>query len=142
MNEREFLYSLCARALEVDKSIKFAAVVDLDGKLIVGTFRQCFIQKNEIIDNNFFKSRLNHPNHFESNDNFNLNSFINNNNTFLHSNLFSTSDFQLFYINKNIFIAFAPLTEEQDKYLCIYFDSSTSLHKTLLKLNTIFECNE
>ncbi len=142
MNEREFLYSLCARALEVDKSIQFAAVVDLDGKLIVGTSRQCIIQKNEIVDNNFFKLRLNYPYYLASNDNFNLNSFIHNNDTFLYSNLFSTSNFQLFYINKNLFIAFAPLTEEKDKYICIYFDSSTSLHKTLLKLNTIFECNE
>ncbi len=142
MNEREFLYSLCARALEIDKSIQFAAVVDLDGKLIVGTSNQCIIQKNEIMDNNFFKLRWNYPYYLASNDNFNLNSFIHNNNTFLYSNLFSTSNFQLFYINKNLFIAFASLTEEQDKYLCIYFDSSTSLHKTLLKLNTIFECNE
>ncbi len=142
MEERKFLYSLCDNALELDKSIKFAAVIDLEGKLIVGTTRRCIIQKNEFIDNNFFKSILNNSCLYFSNDNFYLNSSINKKNTFLHSNLFNKSDFQLIYINKNIFIAFSPLNEEQDKYLCIYFESSNSLHKTLLKLNTLFECNE
>ena len=142
MDERAFLYSLCNKALEVDKSIKFAAVVDLDGKLVVGISRRCIIQKNEFMDNNFFKSILNNSCHFFSNDNWNLKSFTNKKNTFLHFNLFNKSDFQLIYINKNIFIALSPLNEEQDKYLCIYFESSNSLHKTLLNLNTVFEYNE
>ena len=141
MNEREFLYSLCDKALDVDGSIKFAAIMNLEGRLIVGTSRQCTIQRNIILDNNFFKSILNNAYGIFSNDVDKLNSLINKKNC-LHSNLFDKSDFQLINIFKNIFIAFAPITEEQDKYLCIYFESSISLHKTFLKLNTIFECNE
>ena len=67
-----------------------------------------------------------------------LNSFINKENN-LYSNLYDKSDFQLINIDKNTFIALTPLTEEQDKYLCIYFETNNSWYKTLLKLNTIFE---
>jgi hypothetical protein len=139
VDEREFLYSLCAKALEIEDSIKFAAVINHDGKLIVGKPLRCTSQPNEIMDNHIFKSKPinSYPNF--SNVNYNLNSFISKENM-IHSNLFYKSDFQLIYINKNMFIALTPLTEEQDKYLCIYFESSISfLYKTLLKLNTVFE---
>jgi hypothetical protein len=141
VNERDFLYSLCDKALDVDGSIKFAAVVNLEGRLIVGTSKQCTIQRNRILDNNFFKSILNNTYNIFSNDMYKLNSLISKKN-FLHSNLLDNSDFQLINIFKNIFIAFTPITEKQDKYLCIYFESIIPLHKTILKLNTIFECNE
>jgi hypothetical protein len=141
LNEREFLYSLCEEALERDKSIRFAAVVNHDGKLIVGTSKRCIIQQNEILDNDFFKSCLNNAYHIFSNDDYGQNSLINKKNI-IYSNLFERSDFQLIHINKNMFIAFVPITENQDKYLCLYFESGISLHKTLLNFNTIFEYNE
>ena len=141
MNEREFLYSLCDEALKVDNSIRFAAVVNLEGKLIVGTSRQCIIQQDEILDDDFLKSILNNTYCIFSDDIYNLNSLINKKNIH-HCNLFDESDFQLINISKNKFIAFAPITERQDKYLCLYFESSAPLHKTLLNFNTIFEYND
>ena len=139
MDEREFLNSLCAKALEIDDSIKFAAVINHEGKLIVGASMRFIIQQqDEVTDNYFFK--LNHNSFYpiSLNDNYSSNSFINKEND-LYSNLHDRSDFQLINIDKNTFIALTPLTEEQDKYLCIYFETNNSWYKTLLKLNTIFE---
>ena len=141
MDERDFLYSLCAEALDIEYSIKFAAVINHEGKLLVGTSRRSITtQQDESLDNNLFKSRLNHSNYIFLNGICNSNSFINKN--ALYYDLYNRSDFRLIHINKNIFVALIPLNEEQDKFLCIYFESSNSLHKTLLKLNTIFEYEE
>jgi hypothetical protein len=112
VDERAFLYSLCTEALEMEDSIKFAAVINQEGKLIVAKPLRCTNQQNETMDNHIFKSKP-------------INSYIKKENM-IHPNLFYKSGFQLIYINKNIFIALTPLTEEQDKYLCIYFESSIS----------------
>jgi len=95
-------------------------------------------QQDEVTDNYFFKSNHNSFYPVSLNDNHSSNSFINKEND-LYSNLHDRSDFQLINIDKNTFIALTPLTEEQDKYLCIYFETNNSWYKTLLKLNTIFE---
>ena len=139
MDEREFLNSLCAKALEIEDSIKFAAVINHEGKLIVGASMRFIIQQqDEVTDNYFFKSNHNIFYPISLNDNYSSNSSINKENN-LYSNLHDRSDFQLINIDKNTFIALTPLTEEQDKYLCIYFETNNSWYKTLLKLNTIFE---
>jgi hypothetical protein len=139
VDEREFLNSLCAKALEIEDSIKFAAVINHEGKLIVGASMRFIIQQqDEVTDNYFFKSNHNSFYPISLNDNYSSNSSINKENN-LYSNLHDRSDFQLINIDKNTFIALTPLTEEQDKYLCIYFETNNSWYKTLLKLNTIFE---
>ena len=139
MDEREFLNSLCAKALEIEDSIKFAAVINHEGKLIVGASMRFIIQQqDEVTDNYFFKSNHNSFYPISLNDDYSSNSFINKENN-LYSNLHDRLDFQLINIDKNTFIALTPLTEEQDKYLCIYFETNNSWYKTLLKLNTIFE---
>jgi hypothetical protein len=139
VDEREFLNSLCAKALEIEDSIKFAAVINHEGKLIVGASMRFIIQQqDEVTDNYFFKTNHNSFYPISLNDNYSSNSSINKENN-LYSNLHDRSDFQLINIDKNTFIALTPLTEEQDKYLCIYFETNNSWYKTLLKLNTIFE---
>jgi hypothetical protein len=139
VDEREFLNNLCAKALEIEDSIKFAAVINHEGKLIVGASMRFIIQQqDEVTDNYFFKSNHNSFYPISLNDNYSSNSSINKENN-LYSNLHDRSDFQLINIDKNTFIALTPLTEEQDKYLCIYFETNNSWYKTLLKLNTIFE---
>jgi hypothetical protein len=42
MEERQFLHKLCAIALQVDISIEFAGILDLNGKLLVGKSRNKF----------------------------------------------------------------------------------------------------
>lgn len=139
MDEREFLNSLCAKAFEIEDSIKFAAVINHEGKLIVGASMRFIIQQqDEVTGNYFFKTNHNSFYPISLNNDYSSNSSINKENNH-YSNLHDRSDFQLINIDKNTFIALTPLTEEQDKYLCIYFETNNSWYKTLLKLNTIFE---
>ncbi len=76
---------------------------------------------------------------------------INEKNILIHSNSIIKSDFQLINVDNNTYIvihycntyiAFVSLNENQDKYLCIYFESYPPLYNVLLKLNTIFDCVE
>ena len=55
MNTRNFLYDLCISALEIDNSIKFVGVVNIDGKLITGKSKQQIDRQNEEFDIKFFK---------------------------------------------------------------------------------------
>ena len=40
LDTRGFIYSLCIRALDIDNSIRFVGVVNIDGKLIIGKSKQ------------------------------------------------------------------------------------------------------
>ncbi len=40
MEEREFLQELCYAVMAVDKNIRFAGVINSDGKLLVGEYRK------------------------------------------------------------------------------------------------------
>jgi hypothetical protein len=139
MEERKFLYNLCWEALKIDDSIKFAAVVNHNGKLIVGKSRERMFQTNDSMVNSFFKSKPNQLCRFFFNPSNNFNSIVNKKNILLNSNLVKRSVFQLITIHKYGYIAFATLTEDHDKSLCIYIKTHNSLHKTLIKLNTLFE---
>jgi len=141
VNERDFLYSLCNRALDIDKSIKFAAIMDYEGKLIAGLTNQYALRRNRIPYTNFFKSILNSAYFVYSNDKNKLNSLINKKKYLLNISP-DEFDFQVVNIDNKFSIAFVPITENQEKYLCIYVESTNSLHDTYLKLNTIFEYNE
>ncbi len=142
VEERTFLYNLCSKTLRIDKSIKFTSVINPDGKLIVGKSKQCIINKNINRDYNFFRSKQSRLSNIFSNDSNSVYSIINRKNTLTHSNSIIKSDFQLINVDNNIYIAFVSLNENQDKYLCIYFESYPPLYDVLLKLNTIFDCVE
>jgi hypothetical protein len=87
VDEREFLNNLCAKALEIKDSIKFAAVINHEGKLIVGASMRFIIQQqDEVTDNYFFKSNHNSFYPISLNDKYSSNSFINKEND-LDSNL-------------------------------------------------------
>ena len=40
MEERDFLYEMCLAVLCMSRDVKFAAVIDNNGKLIVGRYRK------------------------------------------------------------------------------------------------------
>jgi hypothetical protein len=141
---RNFLYNICQKALEIDDSIEFVGVVNVNGKLIVGTNKkQQFNQQNIILDKNFLKNQL-RPLSYNTliNDTCDMNLHLNHNNAISHSTLFEVSDFQFICVGKNAFIGFTPLTEEQDEFLCVYFRLYGSIGDIVLKLNTVFEYNE
>jgi hypothetical protein len=142
LNTRSFLYDLCIRALEIDNSIKFVGVVNIDGKLIVGKSKQQIDKQYEVLDIHFFKYCLNPSFNKMSPNTTNLNSSIDNKNTVFHSKLFEISDFHLICVTNNTYIAFTSLTQELDKYLCIYFKVHGSLNEILSKINTIFDYND
>lgn len=144
LNTRNFLYNICKKALEIDNSIEFVGVVNVNGKLIVGTNKlQLSDQQNIILDKNFFKNQL-RPLSCNTlvNDTYDSNLHPNHNNAIFHSTLFEVSDFQFICVGKNAFIGFTPLTEEQDEFLCVYFRLYGSISEIVLKLNTVFEYNE
>ena len=143
VEERTFLYSVCSKALRLDKSIKFASVINRDGKLIVGKSKQCTIKKNINRDYIFFRSKQNSLSNILSYDNNNrIYSIINMKNILIHSNSKIKSNFQLINVDNNAYIALVSLNENLDKYLCMYFESYPPLYDVLLKLNTIIDCVE
>jgi hypothetical protein len=142
LNTRSFLFDLCIRALEIDNSIKFVGVVNIDGKLIVGKSKQQLDKQYEGLDIHFFKYCLNPSFNKMSTNTINLNSSIDNKNTVFHSKLIETSDFHLICVTDNTYIAFTSLTQELDEYLCIYFKVRGSLNEILSTINTIFDYND
>lgn len=140
VEERTFLDSICSKTLRIDKSIKFTSVINRNGKLIVGKSKQCIIIKYINRDCNLFKSKQSRSSNILSNDNSIFYSIINEKNVLIHSNSIMNSDFHLINIDNNRYIAFVSLNENQDKYLCIYFESYPPLYDILSKLNTMFEC--
>lgn len=144
LNTRNFLYNISQKALEIDNSIEFVGVVNVNGKLIAGTNKQQqYDQQNVILDKDFFKNQL-HPLTYNTmvNDTYDSNLQINHNNAIFHYTLHEVSDFQFICVGKNAFIGFTPLTEEQDEFLCVYFRLYGSINDLVSKLNTLFEYNE
>jgi len=141
LNTRSFLYDLCISALEIDNSIKFVGVVNIDGKLITGKSKQQIDRQNEEFNIKFLKYCLKSFSNKGSNNN-NLNSSMDNKNTIFHSKLFEKSDFQLICVSDNTYIAFTPLTEELEKYLCIYFKMYGSINEIISKLDNVFDYTE
>jgi hypothetical protein len=142
VEERTFLDSICSKTLRIDKSIKFTSVVNRNGKLIVGKSKQCIIKKYINGDYNFSKSKQSSSFNIMTNDNSIFYSVINEKNILIHSNSIMKTDFQLVNVDNNRYIAFVSLNENQDTYLCIYFESYPPLNDVLLKLNTMFDCIE
>jgi len=54
MEEREYFKELCSEVLKADKNIRFAGVIDDNGKLLVGEYRKDIesplIKANQIVD--------------------------------------------------------------------------------------------
>src|SRR5215208_1588676 len=112
MEERDFLHEICLTVLCVSKDVKFAGVVDSNGKLLVGEYRKN-IQKN----NSFFLSYLAPAikrRNFDSEP--------------------GTVHFKLTEFD-NVKLATTSLTKKNDRYLCVYLESlSTSYHEIISKV--------
>lgn len=125
MEERQFLHKLCINALQVDDSIEFAGVVDSHGKLLVGKSRDIFRY------NDYYKKRKNNSCSRYSNS-YGKAVFkdktvsVNNikNIVSLQSNLFEDQTlFKFINLNNNVFLAYIPINELNDKFLYIYFST-------------------
>lgn len=141
MEERQFLHKLCVNALQVDNSIEFAGVVDSNGKLLVGESRDMFFK------NYYYKKRRkNNPCLRYSNPYGkavfkdkavsvnNIKSIVS-----LQTNLFDDQTlFNLINLNDDVYLAYIPINELNDKFLYIYFSTGEYLEDVLIRLDSTF----
>ena len=163
LEEYDFLIEMCLIALHISKEVKFAAVIDNNGKLIAGRYR-----KEDHINNKRTKSRLLlSASREKGNDHNNNNNDVSSSITFCHYNtnyLFyanyltaavkkiktgikysdyrekeqSVHHVELAEIHGILKIAITPLTANNDRYLCIYLESSSPNQEIIAKIgNTI-----
>jgi len=163
LEEYDFLTDMCLSALHMSKEVKFAAVIDDNGKLIAGKYR-----KEDHINNKRTKLRLllSAREKDDGRDN-NNNNDVSSSLTFCHYNtnyLFyanyltaavkkiktgikysdyrekeqSVHHVELAEIHGILKIAITPLTANNDRYLCIYLESSSPNQEIIAKIgNTI-----
>ena len=141
MEERQFLHRLCTTALHVDASIEFAGIIDSNGKLLVGKSRNIrhnpHFSKRKITCSSFRNS-----NHYgnplfkdKTLSSNNIKSIVS-----LQSNLIDDDDaeFRLINLYEDVFLAYIPINELNDRFLYIYFRTDEYLEDVLLKLDTTF----
>src|SRR2546427_1671822 len=133
MEERDFLHEICLTVLAASKNVIFVGVVNSNGKLIVGEHRRQNMQWPLLIKSNFANNELK-INRFYSNC---LNPAIKREFDPAHRNN-NTVDFKLIEFD-NAKIAITPLTERNDRYLCVHIKSSVSSYQQIISkiCNTI-----
>jgi hypothetical protein len=121
MEEHDFLHEICLIVLCVSKDVKYAGVVDSNGKLLVGEFRknvQSPLVKSNSIDiqksNSFFLSYLAPA---IKGRNFDLEPGR------VH---FKLTEFD------NVKLATTSLTNRNDRYLCVYLESSSTSYQEVI----------
>ena len=140
MEELDFLHEVCLTALFSNRVVKFAAVLDNTGKLIVGKFRkgmQFNRRADFTLDNNY-----NHNSNYLFYMDYLL-AAIKKRSLDHHRTTDYTEEeqrqqqefhFEITEIDKNVRLAIAPLTERNDKYLCMYLESSAPYQEIISKL--------
>jgi hypothetical protein len=156
LEEYDFFDEICLAALDIGKEVKFAAVIDTNGRLIAG--KQC---KDDKINSILVKTRLIPLSSAEAKEN-RQNGSNSTTTTFCHYNtniIFYTnylssalkkikndlqcSDNQeqdsvhrieLVQIHGLLKIAITSLTAKNDRYLCIYLESSSSNQEMITKI--------
>ena len=137
MEELDFLHEVCLTALFSNRVVKFAAVLDNNGKLLVGEYRKGSWQADFISDNNY---------HHDPSYLFYLDYLV----PAIKKRRLCCAGypekqqrqqqeihFEITELDHNVRLAMAPLTERNDKYLCIYLESSAPSQEILSKLNAI-----
>ena len=136
LKEHNFLKEISLSALCLDKNIKFVGAVDNNGKLLTGEFNKhkffgnndTLMIKSSIFYLHYLIPALNHQQVIEKSCRS-----IHNKNVFL---------FDLADLGNAAYLAVTPLTEKNDKYLCIYLElyssSETIAHEEIIsKLSDI-----
>src|SRR2546423_7517264 len=160
LEEYDFLTDMCLIALHMSKEVKFAAVIDNNGVLIAGKYRKEDHTNNKRTKSRLLLSaREKGDGHNNNNNNNNVSSAI----TFCHYNtnyLFyanyltaavkkiktgikysdyrekeeSVHHVELAEIHSILKIAITPLTANNDRYLCIYLESSSPNQDIIAKI--------
>ncbi len=139
MEERTFFHSMCSQVLRLDLSIAFAAIVDKGGKLIVGKSKRNAYKSDNYGNKSFHKFHSTSLLYYDLFNNDSLSFIKTMNISSIRSNLLgSSASFQLCDIGEGASLAFIPINEQRDKYLCAYIKSSSFLPTILHKLNSVF----
>ncbi|HXP52592.1 MAG TPA: hypothetical protein VN922_21745 [Bacteroidia bacterium] len=137
MEEADFFHEICLISLYASRAVKFAAVVDSKGKLILAKFKKFHIHSHRA-----HSSPLSAPKIQQQNQTFLPHSCY----SFCYEHLMPTlkditnrsyreqysnkAHFEITEIDKNIGLKLAvtPLTESRDKYLCLYLELPPEMH--------------
>ena len=144
MEECDFLDDICLTVLSASKDISCAAVVDINGKLIVGKYRKI---DRKLITNSIASSRSQY--HQTSCYLFYIDYLV----SAIRRSYFErrrTSEgvdtaenmevnFDVIDINNKIKLAITPLTQSKDKFLCVYFESpfAESYQEIIMKISNM-----
>jgi hypothetical protein len=138
LEELDFLHEVCLTALFSNRLVKFTSIVDYNGKLIIGEYRKG-IQNYCITD--FISDDDNHRH--DSSYLFHLNymvptikkiRFCSPNPTIKKQQQQEEIHFEIIEIDNKAKLAVAPLNETNDKYLCVYVESSAPSQEIISKL--------
>jgi hypothetical protein len=144
LEEWEFLDETCLTALYASKDVSFAAVVDINGKLIIGKSRNRNRKaKLSILSNTHSISLVAavtsrcHTVYFDYLVKAIQRCYFKNKR--LRGDEKEEPTFEMVDMDNNLKLAITPLTKAKDKYLCIYFESriSSSIQPIILRINNI-----
>ena len=140
MEERPFLHKLCDIALQVDTSIEFAGIVDSNGKLLVGRARKIppydylYTKKK----NNSASKSANFYGRAVFKDKAITASSIKSIVSLQSALVDDQALFRLINLNDDVFLAYIPINELNEKFLYIYFRTGEYLEDVLLRLDSTF----
>jgi hypothetical protein len=138
LEELDFLHEACLTALFSNRLVKFASVLDNNGKLIIAEYRKGF--------QNYWRTDLVSDNDYDrhcSSYNLYLDYLVPAIRKIKSCSLHSTKEqqqqeeevhFEIIEINDNVRLAIASLNERKDKYLSVYIESSASGQEIISKL--------
>jgi len=148
LEEADFFHEICLIALYASRAVKFTAVVDSNGKLILGKFKKINMRRH--------RSRLPYPSVILEGSKQQQHQSLSRQSchSFYHDHLTPTlkaitsrsyreqrsnnAHFEITEIDNNIGInlAVTPLTESREKYLCVYLqlppEITTSQHQQIM----------
>ena len=121
---RDYLHKICFIALSSNEAISFAAVVDDEGKLIVGQSRRGNMipgRKDPFVNTHYPVSNLFYLNYLTPT----IKRETRIKNVHLQDNS-TKMQFELMHIADDNKIAISPLTGSKGKYLCVYFSTNAN----------------
>jgi hypothetical protein len=120
--ERDFLHKLCGSILNADKTVRFAGVIDNEGKLLIGTYRAD-------IPSPLIKANME--------QNTKATSFYSAYQALAINKRFESDlgqiRFQVTEFDKVTLVSI-PLTAQSDRYLCISLDAPTYHERVIPKI--------
>ena len=156
MEEVDFFHEICLISLYASRAVKFAAVVDSKGKLILAKFKKFHIHSHRVRllsapkilngsqqqQDQTLLSRSCHSFCYE----YLMPTLKDITNRSYHEQYSNKAHFEITEIDKNIGLKLAvtPLTESRDKYLCLYLqlppEMRTDGHQQIIsKLSNVIQ---